>query len=243
MAIRVLTAGAGTTPPHWFDLVRLRFAGWTHDGKLLGTSSPGAKEEPQTVRVSESGIPGLTEALLTMVAGEKCRVWIPAALASDDGSLPDIVMDVDLLGIVPTPQPPRAPDDAARPPPAARRTSSGLYWRLVSSTETIGEQAPKTASPGPLDVASYNLSVWRRSGELVSSSFPAAHPNATTINDLAAPWNEVIPLMKVGDTVRVWFDDDEDGPVVADTELLYLYPVAKEHEGAPIAARRRVGRK
>ena len=57
-------------------------------------------------------IPGWTEVLELMVAGEKRRVWIPAKLAYGDqprGGAPagDLTFDVDLLDVMKAPDPPK----------------------------------------------------------------------------------------------------------------------------------------
>jgi FKBP-type peptidyl-prolyl cis-trans isomerase len=225
LATLVLAPGNGQVLPLGFDLVRFRFVGWTKEGNMFGTSSPDPKGPPWTARVNESTIPGLAEGMKLMVAGETRRMWIPAAIAAKTEPLQDLVMDVELVEIVPTPPPPPVPDDAARPSASARETHSGLRWRLVSS-------GPKTAPKAEPDrIAVYNFTTWTRAGEMLNSSFPNGRPEATLVSDLPPPWNEALQLMKVGDTLRMWFAQNQGappgGPYVADVELLYVYSLER----------------
>lgn len=97
---RVLVEGTGAIHPVPSDRVRMSFAGWTSDGRLFeATQLSGV---PGTFPVSGL-VPGLSEGLQAMVAGEKRRIWVPERLgyAGRPGApVGDLVFDVELLEIV-----------------------------------------------------------------------------------------------------------------------------------------------
>jgi FKBP-type peptidyl-prolyl cis-trans isomerase len=231
LATVVLAPGTGTTHPLSYDLVRVRYAGWHKDGKMFGASNPDPwTSDPHEARVNEGGIPGFSEGLKLMVAGERRRMWIPAAIASDAEPRPDLVMDVELVQIVPTPRPPPAPEDVGAPPAGARKTYSGLSWRLVSPGDKAGRLADVS------NIAVYNVTMWTRSGEVVASSFPKGEPERGTVSELPYPWSEAIQLMRPGDTIRLWFGDEPSGPrdkpYTAELELIYLYSTLATARGS-----------
>ena len=101
VVVRFLRHGTATRHPGSTSRVRLDFSGWTADGKLIESSTMAG--HPATFEM-EGVIRGWREALLTMVAGDKVRLWIPAALAY--GSRPrrgqpagNLVYDLELLSI------------------------------------------------------------------------------------------------------------------------------------------------
>ena len=75
VAYKVLTPGKGTTHPAATDMVTVHYAGWTTDGKMFDRSPA-----PVTFPLNRL-IKGWGEAVPTMVAGEKARLWIPVTLA------------------------------------------------------------------------------------------------------------------------------------------------------------------
>ncbi len=234
VASHVLVAGYGSSKPAWFDLVRVRYLGWASDGTMRVTSNPDPNGPSQTLRVSEA-LAGLSDGLRLMVEGEKRRLWIPAALASDVTALPDggapqdLVIDVELVQIVPTPRPPRAPDSAAEPGKSASQTSSGLQWRTLATRRPKTGLRPEAPPPSGNSVVVYNYTAWTTAGELAVSTFPSGSPAVEKVDALPAPLREAIPLMRVGDTMRIWFGEKQGappgGPYVADIDLLYAYSV------------------
>jgi FKBP-type peptidyl-prolyl cis-trans isomerase len=220
----VLTPGTGAVHPQYFDLVEIRYVVWTKDGKTFGASDQNPKAAPTTTRVNDGGIPGLLEGLELMVAGEKRRLWVPPGFAGN-ATGKDLVIDVELIDIVPTPRPPPVPGDAAQPPASAHETHSGLKWRLLSSTASKNALKPNLDS-----IAVYNFTTWTRKGELLSSSLPKGAPVSRNVSLMDAPFSEIVQLMRVGDSVRVWFGQNQGappgGPYVADVDLIYVYPLA-----------------
>ncbi len=78
LVYRVLRKGPGTDHPLATSQVTLHFSGWTSDGRLFVSTV--MSHRPAMFRVATLP-PGWREAVQQMVAGEKARFWVPAALA------------------------------------------------------------------------------------------------------------------------------------------------------------------
>ena len=99
LAWKVLKPGTGTLHPKRDSIVRVHYTGWTTDGKMFESSySKGTAATFELTKV----IPGWTEGLQLMTAGESRRFWIPKGLAyrgapgKPEGML---VFDIDLIEI------------------------------------------------------------------------------------------------------------------------------------------------
>jgi FKBP-type peptidyl-prolyl cis-trans isomerase len=96
-----LKPGTGTVHPAVTDKVKVHYTGWTTDGRIFDSSI--VRGEPTALQVSRA-LPGWTEALPTMVVGQKTRFWIPVELGFDNqpgqpkGML---VFDMELVEILP----------------------------------------------------------------------------------------------------------------------------------------------
>jgi FKBP-type peptidyl-prolyl cis-trans isomerase len=103
LAWKKLKPGTGTDRPGAMSTVSVVYTGWTPDGRMFD-SSRGA---PVTFKLDEV-IPGWTEGVRLMVAGEKRRFWIPGALAYDKVEGPPgvprgrLVFDIELVEIIKT---------------------------------------------------------------------------------------------------------------------------------------------
>jgi len=97
LASRVLKHGEGAEHPKATSNVTVHYTGWTTDGKMFDSSVTRGKSISFGLN---QVIPGWTEGLQLMVAGEKRRFWIPEELAykgapgTPQGTL---VFDVELI--------------------------------------------------------------------------------------------------------------------------------------------------
>jgi peptidylprolyl isomerase len=99
LAHKVLKAGTGTAHPSASSTVTVHYSGWTTDGKMFDSSV--VRGEPTSFPLN-AVIPGWTEGVQLMVAGERRRFWIPQDLAY--GGRPGapagmLVFDVELISI------------------------------------------------------------------------------------------------------------------------------------------------
>jgi peptidylprolyl isomerase len=230
LATKVLTPGKGKDRPKSDDRVKVHYTGWTKAGAMFDSSV--ARGEPITFGVDQV-IKGWTEALQLMVAGEKRRLWIPAALAYGERPPPgapggDLVFDVELIDFTPAPKPPPVPADVKAPPANAKKTASGLAYRLLKPG-TGKKQQPKET-----DSVTVNYTGWTTDGKMFDSSIVSGEPASFQLNKVIKGWTEGLQLMSVGDTMRFWIPADlaygdkpkrhgaPAGMLVFDVELLSI---------------------
>jgi FKBP-type peptidyl-prolyl cis-trans isomerase len=229
LAFRVLAKGQGAEPPGPRDRVIVTFTGWTPDGAVIDSSVPDG--EPRTFPMDEL-IKGLSEALGTMVKGEKRRLWIPAALATSGrprrrGPAGSSVFDVELVDFVKMPDPMPVPDDVAAPPADARRTPSGLTYKIL-------KRGKGKAHPTASSTVEVHYSGWTPDGKLFDSSVSRGKSISFPLSGVIKGWTEGVQLMAVGDRARFWIPGalaygdapgrpgTPAGPLVFDIDLLAI---------------------
>jgi peptidylprolyl isomerase len=229
LASKVLTSGKGTTHPAKTDLVTVHYSGWTTDGKNFDSSLTRGK--PATFPLDKV-IAGWTEGVQLMVAGEKRRFWIPEELAykgKEGRPAGMLVFDVELISFAaPAPKetpsdPTKAPDDVQRPPADAKRTGSGLSYKILKPG--TGARHPEATSS-----VTVNYSGWTTDGKLFDSSYTQHAPATFRLNRVISGWTEGVRLMVEGEKRRFWIPEilayAGNGPVsgdlVFDIELIKI---------------------
>lgn len=198
MATKVLRPGTGTDHPRPQDRVRVHYTGWTPDGKMFDSSV--SRGSPATFALNQV-IPGWTEGLQLMVVGEQRRLWIPGNLAYGDHPRPgapagNLVFDVELLEVTKTPDPPAVPEDVAKAPATAKKTASGLTYRVLKAG--TGKQPTATS------VVVVHYSGWTPDGKMFDSSVLRGQPASFRLDQVIKGWTEGVQLMKVGEKARFW---------------------------------------
>jgi peptidylprolyl isomerase len=223
---KVLKAGTGKERPADVDRVKVHYTGWTKDGKMFDSSVQ--RGEPTTFGVTQV-IPGWTEALKLMSVGEKRRLWIPAKLAYGEKAPPgapagDLTFDVELLEILAAP---KTPEDVKAPPKTAKKTESGLAYRVLKPG--TGKVHPKAT-----DTVTVHYSGWTTDGKLFDSSVQRGAPTSFALNQVIKGWTEGVQLMVEGEKTRFWipgslaYGDTPSRPgapagmLVFDVELLQI---------------------
>ncbi len=220
LASRVLKPGTGKAHPGKADLVTVHYSGWTTDGKMFDSSVVrGAPASFPLDRV----IAGWTEGVQLMVAGETRRFWIPEALAYRGQRDPRgmLVFDVELISFVESPT--QAPPDVKAAPSDAKRTSSGLAYKVV----TPGKGTRKPTSRSSVTV---HYSGWTTDGKLFDSSVTRGQPATFPLDGVIAGWTEGVQLMVEGEKTRFWIPESlayrgqspPYGMLVFDVELLKI---------------------
>jgi FKBP-type peptidyl-prolyl cis-trans isomerase len=199
LASKVLTPGTGKDHPNPNDKVKVNYTGWTKGGQMFDSSV--ARGEPVTFPLN-GVIRGWTEGLALMVVGEKRRLWIPAALAYGErprAGAPsgDLVFDVELLDIMTAPKPPPVPEDVKAPPASAKKTASGLSYRVL----TPGSGATHPAATNTVVV---NYSGWTTDGKMFDSSIVRGQPARFRLDQVIKGWTEGVQLMTKGEKTRFW---------------------------------------
>jgi peptidylprolyl isomerase len=218
LATKVLQRGTGTEHPAADEIVTVNYTGWTTDGKMFDSSvTRGATATFPLNRV----ISGWTEGLQLMVVGEKRRLWIPEALAYKGQRDPKglLVFDVELVGM-----PVRAPLDVKAPPADARKTASGLAYRVLQAGK--GKVHPKAT-----DSVTVHYTGWTTDGKRFDSSIVGGQPISFPLNGVIPGWTEGVQLMVEGEKTRFWIPQAlaykgqagaPAGMLVFDVELLKI---------------------
>ncbi len=227
LASKVISPGTGKDHPGPADKVKVNYTGWTKSGQMFDSSL--TRGEPASFVLS-GVIKGWTEGLQLMVVGEKRRFWIPAALAYGERPRPgapsgDLVFDVELLDIVPAPKPPPVPEDVKAAPASAKKTASGLAYRVL--TPGTGTDHPTAASKVVV-----HYSGWTPDGKMFDSSVTRGEPARFGLGQVIKGWTEGVQLMTKGEKARFWIPGNlaygdkptrpgaPAGPLVFDIELI-----------------------
>ena len=237
VAMKVLEPGSGSRHPEADRILTMSYVGWRKDGVMFDQSPPVELMYRQLT-------PGWAEGVGYMLEGEKRRLWIPAALAFGDApqaGLPkgDITMDVKLVSIGKkggSPAPAAnasaavpAPEDVAAVPKTAKKTTSGLSYRILTSAN--GPQ------PTASDTVLAQYTGWTPDGKMFDSSVTRGKPGRFALNHVIPGWTEGLQLMHVGEKARFWippalaYGDKPArpgapaGPLVFDIELVGIEPV------------------
>src|SRR5262252_4147654 len=127
-----------------------------------------------------------------------------------------LVFDVELLGM-----PARAPADVKAVPADAKKTASGLAYRvLVPGT---GGRHPKASSQ-----VTVHYTGWTTDGKMFDSSVVRGEPAKFGLSDVIKGWTEGVQLMVTGEKTRFWIPQDlaykgtqpPYGMLVFDVELI-----------------------
>jgi FKBP-type peptidyl-prolyl cis-trans isomerase len=233
LASKVLTKGTGTEHPAAIDRVKVHYTGWMTNGKMFDSSV--VRGEPATFPLNHV-IRGWTEGVQLMTVGEKRRFWIPPELGYGDKDMGNgrpfgmLVFDVELLDITkvpPPPPPPATPEDVKAPPKNAKKTKSGISYKVLK--KGTGKEHPKAESQ-----VEVHYSGWTTDGKLFDSSVVRGQPTTFPLNGVIKGWTEGVQLMTVGEKTRFWipgslaYGDTDNGSgrpfgmLVFDIELLSI---------------------
>src|SRR5262245_20196992 len=195
LATKVLKAGTGREHPAKEDLVMIHYTGWTTDGKMFDSSV--ARNQPSTFPVNRV-IAGFSEGIQLMVTGEKRRLWIPEALAyKGQAGRPAglLVFEVELLDM-----PNRAPSDVKAAPADAKKTASGLAYKVLRPGTNA--RRPKATSQ-----VTVHYTGWTTDGKMFDSSVVHGQPATFALDQVIAGWTEGLQLMAEGEKTRFWIPE------------------------------------
>jgi FKBP-type peptidyl-prolyl cis-trans isomerase len=127
-----------------------------------------------------------------------------------------------------------APDDVAAAPASAKKTASGLAYKVLK---------PGTgAAPKATDRVTVNYTGWTTDGKMFDSSVTRGQPATFPLNGVIKGWTEGVQLMKTGEKTRFWIPAElaygehpaggrPGGLLVFDIELISI--AAAPAPGAP----------
>src|SRR6185503_19528184 len=194
LATKVLAAGSGKEKPGKEDVVTIHYTGWKTDGSMFDSSV--ARGKPASFPVARV-IAGFGEGLQLMVPGEKRRLWIPEPLAYKGAREPKgmLVFDVELIDI-----PTRAPADVKAPPADAKKTASGLAYKVLH--QGTGGRHPKGNSQ-----VQVHYTGWTTDGKMFDSSVVRGQPAEFPLDGVIPGWTEGLQLMFEGEKTRFWIPE------------------------------------
>lgn len=219
LASKVITPGKGTTHPGIADVVTVHYTGWKTDGTMFDSSV--LRGKPASFQLNKV-IPGWTEGVQLMVEGEKRRLWIPETLAYKGVREPKglLVFDVELLSFVSL----SAPPDVAAAPSDAKRTPSGLAYKVLKAG--TGGRHPSSSS-----TVTVTYIGWSIDGKRFDSSFEHGGTSTFALDEVIKGWTEGVQMMTEGEKVRFWIPDTlaykgqptkPQGTLVFDVELISI---------------------
>ena len=196
---RVLQPGTSTEKAGPTDIVTVHYTGWASDGRMFDSSA--ARGNPSMFPVSRV-MPGWRECLQLMVLNERRRCWVPQELAyKGQAGRPTgtVVFDIELLESRGSPTIP--PPDVAEVPKDAKRTASGLAYKVLRPG--IGFR-----KPDGLREVLVHYTGWTTDGKMFDSSIPRGNPTPMRLDDVIAGWREGVQLMVEGERTRFWIPQD-----------------------------------
>ena len=219
LASKVIKPGTGKVHPKPEDMVTVHYSGWTTDGKMFDSSV--ARGQRATFPLNRV-IAGWTEGVQLMVTGETRRFWIPEKLAYQGKRDPKgmLVFDVELFDIV---SPPQAPPDVKAPPADAKKTASGLAYKVI-------QPGKGTRHPSANNEVTVHYSGWTTDGKMFDSSVTRGEPATFPLNGVIPGWTEGVQLMVEGEKTRFWIPENlaykgqqpPFGLLVFDVELIRI---------------------
>jgi FKBP-type peptidyl-prolyl cis-trans isomerase len=196
VASKLLVAGRGGEPVAANDCVRAEFVSWKRDGTPFSSSAVHAPP----LQCLGTMIPGLRTAVLAMRAGERRRVWVPAAQtfvpSEPDDPVPgaDLTFELEVLDIV---RAPATPAELDRPAAKAKKTPSGLAYLVLAAGQ--GAQHPMPTSRLRL-----RFSGWTRDGKLFETTELTDRPSVVGVTEVMPGLREALALMVAGEKARFW---------------------------------------
>lgn len=199
LASKVVTPGSSGDKPQGTDVVTVHYTGWTADGMVVDSSS--TRGVPAMFALNRAML-GWRECVQLMTVAEKRRCWIPQKLAYDgQPGRPTgmIVFDIELVETRRSPA--IAPPDVSAPPDDAKRTTSGVSYRVLRPG--TGVRRPEAYSR-----VTMHYTGWTTDGKTFDTSLTRGAPTTLSLNSVIQGWAEGMQLMVEGESTRFWIPED-----------------------------------
>ena len=200
LASRLITPGPGTDKVQDVtDIVTVHYTAWTPDGKVFDSSR--ARGAPSMFPLNRSLV-GWRECVQLMTVGETRRCWLPQNLAyQGQAGRPRgmVVFDIELIDARRAPT--VAPPDVKGPPDDARRTATGLAYKVL-------KPGTGTRRPAAFDRVTVHYTGWTTDGKMFDSSVARGMPATLALSDVIRGWTEGMQLMVEGERTRFWIPQD-----------------------------------
>ncbi len=195
---RIVTPGSGTEGAAETDLVTVHYTGWTSAGEMFDSSV--ARGTPSTFPLDRV-MAGWRECVQLMVIGETRRCWVPQDLAyRGQPGRPGgtVVFDIELLDRRQSPT--IAPPDVQGPPDDAKRTATGLAYKVL-------RPGTGTRRPTAWQDVTVHYTGWTTDGKMFDSSLTGGEPVVMRLDNVISGWTEGVQLMVEGERMRFWIPE------------------------------------
>jgi peptidylprolyl isomerase len=222
LASRQVMPGNGVDKVEATDIITVHYTGWSADGRMFDSSI--ARGTPATFPIARV-LPGWRECVLLMTVGETRRCWVPENLGYRGAAgrpKGTTVFDITLIDTQRSPNIP--PPDVKAPPADARRTATGIAYKVLRP----GTGARHPASWNHVTV---NYTGWTTDGKMFDSSLTRGMPMTMGLEDVIRGWTEGVQLMVEGERTRFWIPENlaykgeagsPRGMLVFDIELIKI---------------------
>jgi peptidylprolyl isomerase len=218
---KMITPGKSAEKPEATDVVTVHYTGWASDGRMFDSSL--SRGNPSTFPLDRV-MAGWRECVQLMSVGEKRRCWVPQDLAyrgAKGRPTGTVVFDIELIETRTSPTIP--PPDVKGPPDDAKRTPTGLAYKVL-------RPGTGTVKPRPWSSVTVHYTGWTTDGKMFDSSVARGTPATFALDGgLIRGWVEGMQLMVEGERTRFWIPEslaykgeagNPRGMLVFDIELI-----------------------
>jgi FKBP-type peptidyl-prolyl cis-trans isomerase len=219
---KVVTPGSGPKPAAT-DMVTVHYTGWVQsDGRMFDSSR---SRGPASTFPLDRVFAGWRECVQLMVVGETRRCWLPQELAykgAEGRPAGTVVFDIELVDTQPNPR--TAPEDVKAPPADAKKTASGLAYKVLRPGTGIRR-------PSSFSRVTVHYTGWTTDGKMFDSSLVKGAPITLPLDEFIPGWSEGVQLMVEGERTRLWIPESlaykgergqPRGMLVFDVELIRI---------------------
>ncbi len=154
----------------------------------------------QSATAAPEGEESPTEPESTAPVEEATPTAEPAPAEEPPAAAPDTPAPAEVVAPVVEPDP-NAPRNVAAPPKSAKRSKSGLAWKVLKKGRGKGR-------PGKFDTATMNYTGWTSAGRLFDSTERQGQPMVIPLNRLIYGFAEGVRMMTTGEKRRLWVPGD-----------------------------------
>ena len=169
------------------------------DGTVQQSSkSPQAGGQPVKAPIKELP-PFFTEPFSELKPGGEAEVYVPGNMVG--APFPMVKLELELIAISDPNPAPEVPADVAAIPDDAKKTESGLAYKVLKE----GEGGDKPTASNTVTV---HYTGWETNGEMFDSSVVRGETTSFPLGQVIPGWTEGLQLMSKGDTYRFWIPED-----------------------------------
>jgi peptidylprolyl isomerase len=196
---KLITPGEGTEKVTATDIVTVHYTAWSSNGNMFDSSH--TRGTPSMFPLNRVML-GWRECVQLMTVGETRRCWVPQTLAyNGQAGRPTgtIVFDIELLDTRRAPN--VAPPDVKAPPSDAKRTASGLAYKVL-------KPGTGTRKPGAFQKVTVHYTGWTTDGKMFDSSVARGMPATLSLDEVIRGWAEAMQMMVEGERTRFWIPEN-----------------------------------